>query len=252
MRIAALYDIHGNLPALDAVLAEIRAERIDRIMVGGDVLPGPMPGETLERLSQLEMPVHFIHGNGETDVLTCLAGREPERVPEAHRAPIRWCAGQLTPAQATTIAAWPLTYGMSHPVLGEILFCHATPRSDNEIITRNTPDAALTGWLEEEDASIVVCGHTHMQFDRRVGRHRIVNAGSVGMPFGEPGAWWLLLDREVELQHTKYDLEAAAGRIAGTDFPGCLEFARNNVVQPPAAGMMQALFDRANAGPRER
>jgi len=251
MRIAALYDIHGNLPALEAVLDEIRAERIDRIIVGGDVLPGPMPGETLDRLSRLEMPVHFIHGNGETDVLACHSGREPDRVPEAHRAPIRWCAEQLTPVQASTIAAWPLTYGVSHPALGELLFCHATPRSDNEIFTRSTPDAVLAGWLEEYDASIVVCGHTHMQFDRSVGPCRVVNAGSVGMPFGEPGAWWLLLDREVELRHTKYDLEAAARRIERTTFPGCAEFARNNVVQPPAAGMMQALFDRAEAGRRD-
>jgi predicted phosphodiesterase len=252
MRIAALYDIHGNLPALEAVLAEIRAEGVDRVIVGGDVLPGPMPVETLDCLQRLEVPVHFIHGNGETDVLTCLAGRDPVRVPEAHREPIHWCARQLSADQARSIGVWPLTFGLTADPLGEILFCHATARSDYEIFTRNTPDAGLLDWLEPHGAPTVVCGHTHMQFDRHVGSFRVINAGSVGMPFGQPGAYWLLIDRAVELRRTAYDIVAAAQRISRTSFPGAREFARGSVVQPAGAEMMEALFDRAAAAARGR
>jgi predicted phosphodiesterase len=138
MRIAAIYDIHGNLPALEAVLPEIRRAEVDRIVVRGDVVPGPMPSETLRLL------------------------------------------------------------------------------------------------LDLDNVSVVVCGHTHMQFDRMVGRTRVVNAGSVGMSFGEPGAHWLLLGPEVQLRHTAYDLANAAQRIRDTGYPHAQDFAARSVLQPPS------------------
>jgi predicted phosphodiesterase len=126
-----------------------------------------------------------------------------------------------------------------------VLFCHATPRDDNEIFTRLTPEERLLPVFEKLDVSLVVCGHTHMQFDRRVGKTRVVNAGSVGMPFGEPGADWLLLDEDVRLQHTTYDLAKAAERIRKTGYPRAQEFAENHVLDPPTEERMIEVFARA-------
>ena len=125
---------------------------------------------------------------------------------------------------------------------GEVLFCHATPRSDTELFTRTTPEARLLSLFDEVTAGLVVCGHTHMQFDRAVGRTRVVNAGSVGMPFGEPGAYWLLLAHGVQLRHTVYDLERAAERIRATAYPGAQEFADRYVLQPPTEEEMLRAF----------
>jgi hypothetical protein len=83
-----------------------------------------------------------------------------------------------------------------------------------------------------------------MQFDRTIGDVRVVNAGSVGMPFSEPGAYWLLLGPDVELRYTSYDLESAAERVRGTDYPQAAEFAERNVVRPPSEGEMLEAFGR--------
>ena len=115
-----------------------------------------------------------------------------------------------------------------------MLFCHATPRNDTEMFTRVTAEERLVPIFAPTRAAIVVCGHTHMQFDRRVGQTRVLNAGSVGMPFQEPGAYWLLLDTDVELRHTRYDLDEAAERIRATGYPQADEFAERNVLHPPS------------------
>jgi predicted phosphodiesterase len=244
MRIAALYDIHGNLPALEAVLDEIRQERVDHIVVGGDVIPGPMPRETLDRLFALDLPVQFIHGNGEREVLAQKAGIETGNLPEQVREVLRWSARQLDPEHERLIAAWPGTLRLEIPGLGEALFCHATPRNDTEIFTRRTPEDRLLPVFAEAGAPLVICGHTHMQFDRTIGNVRVVNAGSVGMPFGNPGADWLLLGPGVQLRHTAYDLEKAAERICATDYPQAREHAINNVLEPPSEEKMLEAFTR--------
>lgn len=123
-------------------------------------------------------------------------------------------------------------------------FCHATPRSDTEIFTRLTPEEFLRPVFADVDAALVVCGHTHMQFDRTIGSTRIVNAGSVGMPFGDPGAYWLLLDPDAQLRHTAYDLEAAADRIRRTAYPGAEEFAARNVLHPRSEQETLTAFSR--------
>src|SRR4029077_3512337 len=107
--------------------------------------------------------------------------------------------------------------------LGDVLFCHATPRNDVEIFTRLTADEIVIPMLADAGAPIVVCGHTHMQFERRFGSTRVVNAGSVGMPFGEPGAYWLLLGADIELHRTIYDFDAAARAIEASDYPQAKE-----------------------------
>jgi putative phosphoesterase len=236
MRVAAIYDIHGNLPALEAVLREIDQAEVDRVVVGGDVVPGPMPRETLTCLLDLDIPVQFIQGNCEVAVLAEMAGRDPGRLPEQAREAVRWTARQLPPEYERLLAGWPKTLRLEIPGLGQALFCHGTPRNENECFTRLTPEDRLLPVFEGLNAPVVICGHTHMQFDRRIGGIRVVNAGSVGMPFGEPCAYWLLLGPEVRLRHTRYDLTKAAERIRETNYPQAQDFAARYVLQPPSEG----------------
>ncbi len=245
MRVAAIYDIHGNLPALEAVLQEIRHAEVDHVVVGGDVVLGPMARETLTCLAALEIPVQFLEGNCDREVLAQLAGTLSSAVPEQFRENFRWVAQQLHPADARLLGSWPKTIRLDIGGLGAVLFCHATPRSDTEIFTRSTPEDCLAPIFEGIHESLVVCGHTHMQFDRTIGHVRVVNAGSVGMPFGEPGAYWLLLGPDVQLQHTRYDLAKAAERIRNTDYPQAHDFAARNVLQPPSEEVMLEAFSRA-------
>ena len=245
MRIAALYDIHGNLPALEAVLDDVRRANVDQVVIGGDVVPGPMPRETLACLLELELPVQFIRGNGDRVVRARMGGAESPEVPEPFREAIRWNAEQLRPEDERVLGSWPTTLSLEIPGIGEVLFCHATPRNDTDIFTRLTPDDRLVPVFGGLDAALVVCGHTHMQLDRTIGQTRVVNAGSVGMPFGAPGAYWLLLGRDVQLRHTHYDLEDAARRIRQTDYPQAEDFATRNVLQPPSEAEILERFGKA-------
>ena len=250
MRIAALYDIHGNLPALEAVLEEIHRERVDQIVVGGDVVPGPMPRETIDLLAHSAIPVRFVHGNGDREVLALMSGLDTEwyrTAPEHWKAPVAWSAQQLEPLHRQTMAGWPLTCRIDHSEVGPILFCHATPQNDTDCFTRLTSDDRLVRLLGDVDTRLVVCGHTHMQFDRSVNGIQVVNAGSVGMPFGGVGAYWLLLGPAVQLRHTSYDLADAARRIRATSYPGADEFAVRNVLNSPSADEMLELFGRAES-----
>ena len=242
MTIAIISDIHGNLPALEAVLDDIRSTRVDEIIIGGDVLPGPMPRESLAKLFDLDIPTRLLMGNGDRETLAQRNGIESSAIPAAFRETIRWVAAQLSADDARMISAWPTTLRADVDALGSVLFCHATPRNDTDIFTRLTPDARVAPAFAAVDAEIVVCGHTHMQFDRHVGSLRVVNAGSVGMPFGEPGAYWLLLGDDIELRHTPYDLARAAERIAATQYPQAAEFAAKNVLRPPPATQMLEVF----------
>lgn len=233
-RVAALYDIHGNLPALEAVLAEVEREGVDLIVVGGDVLPGPMPRASLSRLTSLDTPVRFIRGNGEREVLALLDGAASTTLPEPVLEVLRWVAGELSADEVELLRSWPETARVPVSETADALFCHATPRSDTEIFTRMTADAALEPMFAGVDAPLVVCGHTHMPFDRTIGDVRIVNAGSVGMPFGKPGAYWLLLDPGVRPRRTLYDLEAAAAEVRDTAYPQAESFAERQILRPPS------------------
>jgi putative phosphoesterase len=243
--VAAIYDIHGNLPALEAVLRDVRQAGVDQVVVGGDVVPGPMPGETLACLLDLDVPVRFIQGNGDRVVRAAMAGEVSDEVPESFREVVRWVGRQLRPEHERLFAGWPGTLRAEVPGLGEVLFCHATPRSDTELFTRLTPADRLLPLFETLGVRVVVCGHTHMQFDRTIGPVRVVNAGSVGMPFGEPGAYWLLLGPDVQLRRTDYDLAGAAERIRATGYPQADHFAARNVLRPPPEAEMLDAFTRA-------
>jgi predicted phosphodiesterase len=253
MRVAAIYDIHGNLPALEAVLDDIARAGVDQIIVGGDVVPGPLPRETLARLRELDIPTQFIHGNGELAVLAQIEATDPDRVtywgttsgaplPEPHREVLRWTARQLQPQDAVLMASWPRTVSLEIDGVGAVLFCHATPRNETEIFTRATHADRLQPVFDGVAEAVVVCGHTHMQFDRVVDRVRVVNAGSVGMPFGRAGAYWLLLGSDIQLRRTEYDLGKAAERIRATRYPQAEDFAARFVLQPPSEADMIRVF----------
>ena len=257
MRVAVLNDIHANLPALDAVLADIRRANADCIVLGGDVLPGPMQRDTLDRIRSLDVPVECIYGNGELAMLAQLDAADPRDVtywgttgggplPEKYQEWIRWAAWQLRTDDVTRLRSWPKTIRMRIDPIGEVLFCHGTPTSETDVFTRLTPEDVLRPVFDPLGVALVVCGHTHMQFDRVIGTTRVVNAGSVGCPFGKTGADWLLLGPDVELRHTSYDLEAAASQIRSTQFPGAQEFADTNVLNPPSERAMLDAFTRTS------
>ena len=240
MRVAALYDIHANLPALEAVLLDVRRAGVDQIVAGGDIVPGPMPRETLAHLLDLDIPVRFIYGNGERAVIG-----QGEPLPEVWQRLVDWNAEQIGADYVRILAGWPFTLTLDVDGLGPVLFCHASPRNEIEIFTRLTPEARLLPVFAGVDASVVICGHTHMPFNRTVGRLRVVNAGSVGMPFGPTGADWLLLGPGVEPRHTNYDLDAAAARVRRTTYPQAEEFAARHILDPPSEEQMLQAFSPA-------
>ena len=242
MRVAALYDIHGNLPALEAVLAEVDDIRPDLVLVGGDIVTGPFPNEVLQRLSALGDRAYFIRGNADRVLIDDVGDASgPSPWPERQA----WTRAQLTDDQRRLLAALPHTAVLEVDALGDMLFCHGSPRSDEEILTRATSPERLSEILSGVEQRVVVCGHTHVQFDRMIGGVRLVNAGSVGMPYeDEPGAYWALLGPDIELRRTEYDLERAAAAIRATDFPDADEFADEHVLHPAGAEEATEHFER--------
>jgi predicted phosphodiesterase len=232
MRVACLNDIHANLPALEAVLADLREARVDRIVVGGDALPGPMPRETLDLLYSLDIPTDFIIGNGDRETVVAARGPVSTVIPEFFREAMKWNAAQLQPRDLETIDSWPLTMQLAVEGIGEVLFCHATSRNDTEIFLKTTSDDKLRPIFDSLGVQLVVCGHTHMQFDRIVGRTRIINAGSVGMPFQNAGAYWALLGPGVKLRRTMYDFDRAASLVRATAYPQAVQCAAG-IRSPP-------------------
>lgn len=218
MRVAALHDVHGNLPALEAVLAEVAALEVDRIVCGGDVVAGPFPRECLERL--LDLDAVFVRGNGD-------------------REPGEWVEGRLDPAALEFLRELPVAV----PLAG-VLYCHGSPRSDTEILTRVSPEERIRAALEGVRERLVVGGHTHVQFEREVDGIRLVNAGSVGWPHeGRPGAFWALLDgEELELRRTAYAVEAAAVLIRASGYPYAESHA-STLVDPKHPDEVSAYFE---------
>jgi diadenosine tetraphosphatase ApaH/serine/threonine PP2A family protein phosphatase len=235
MRVAALYDVHGNLPALEAVLAEVDA---DVILAGGDFVLGPMPGECLELLR--ERDATFIRGNCERHVVS-----PPDFDEDVWNARARWVHEELGDDQLAFLADLPLLASLDVDGLGPTLFCHGSPRSDDEILTAITPPKRLDPILDGVRERTVVCGHTHVQFDRLLGDRRLVNAGSVGMAYqGKAGvACWALLGPDVDLRQAQYDAEAAAAAIRAGGLPGAEEFAEEYILHPTSPEEATAHFE---------
>jgi putative phosphoesterase len=225
MRVAALCDVHGNLPALEAVLAEVRSLDVDRIVCGGDVVAGPFPRECLGRLRELEAV--FVRGN---------ADRESPRAPAGTW---EWITSSVDAEAVEFLGRLPQSVS-----LGGVLYCHGSPRDDDEILTRVSPDERFRAALQGVEERLVVGGHTHVQFERTVDGIRFVNAGSVGMPYeGKQGAFWALLDGEVvDLRHTPYAIDAAVVSIRASGYPGAGQIA-GWLLEPKDPDEVSAYFE---------
>jgi predicted phosphodiesterase len=193
-----------------------------QLVFGGDVAWGPLPAETVDRIRSLDALA--LRGNADRDL------GDP------------WMEEQLGPERLEWLATLPEHVELEIDGLGRVLFCHGSPRSDEEMILKTTPDEWLREMLDGIEADIVVCGHTHMQFDRRVDRRRVVNAGSVGLAYGTPGAHWLLLGHEVEHRRTRYDSDEYAELIRATDWPKKEGFIDEYVVACPSEEEVLGFF----------
>jgi putative phosphoesterase len=236
VRIAALYDVHGNPPALEGVLAEVADEGVDLVVFGGDVAAGLLPAETIDLLMSLEGPARFVRGNADRELVQMYDGVTE---PDEHGLADTWTISQLDRRHRDFLASFEPTV-----VVGDVCFCHATPRDDEPIFTRRTPDARVRELIGAIEQRVVVCGHTHMQFDRTVNGIRVVNAGSVGMPYGTTDACWALVDgTDVELRRTPYDLQAAAERLRRSGLSITETLLAENVLAAPSEDEAIAYFE---------
>jgi predicted phosphodiesterase len=213
VRVAALADVHGNAPALEAVLAEVEREQPDLIVSCGDLTWGPLPRESLALLDPWRDRVLFVRGNSERELLerklseSEIARWEYEQHEDAE---LRDYVGRARPQAVVDVRG-----------LGSTLFCHGSPRSDEECVTEATPPERVGEFTAGVQETCVVMAHTHMQYDRRVGDFRLLNPGSIGLPYEpDPGhAYWALLGPDVELRRTAYDLDAAVERLRAGGMP---------------------------------
>jgi putative phosphoesterase len=226
MRVAALYDIHGMLEPLRAVLRDLERAQVDAIVIGGDAISGPQPAETFALLRSLEKPTHWIRGNGERalgpDGADAVMGN-PEEV-------LAFTGSHFSKDERNALATLPESVTLDVDGLGETLFCHASPRNDLDIVTPGTPDERFPVLLDGVAEHVVVAGHTHMQLDRQVDGVRWINPGSVGMPYeGEIAAFWALLGPDVEMRRTPFDVERSIEALLGSGWPDAQSFVDENL-----------------------
>ena len=212
MRVAALADVHGNAPALEAVLAEVEASRAALVVFCGDLTWGPLPVETLALVDRLRLPARFVRGNADRAVAEIQSREDLSKI-EAYQQ-------RAHGALHERLADFELSLSVDVTGLGPTRFCHGSPRSDEECVTPETPEERVRAFTADVPEGVVVHAHTHVQYERTVAGRRLVNPGSVGMPYeGVPGAYWALLGPDVELRRTEYDLDAAAERFRASDDP---------------------------------
>ncbi|KUM74506.1 metallophosphoesterase family protein [Streptomyces curacoi] len=211
-QVAVLSDIHAVLPAVEAVLAEPDVAAADLIVLTGDIACGPQPAQVLDLLTGLGDRVAWIRGNADRELVEYRRGLRTS-IPD----PIGPSAAEsLRDDHVDFLERLPTSLTLAVEGLGEVLFCHATPRDDEEVVL---VDSAAKRWAEvladvDPAVTTVVCGHTHMPFTRLAAGRLVVNPGSVGMPYGRLGAHWALLGPGVELRRTLLDVRAATARIA--------------------------------------
>jgi len=237
MRVAVLSDIHGNLPALDAVLADVQQAGADLVVLNGDLADGPMPAQTLDRLAQLGDRAVWVRGHSDRRLVDAFDGNF--MIPGLDTDPAAdwfgWCAARLERWHRDVLAGLPLAVTLDVDGLGPVAFCHATAREDGEYILVDSPVAHYKSAFATIAEPTVVTGHTHMPFDRLAAGRRVINAGSVGLQYGHHGASWAMLGPDITLRRTRYDADAAAAilRSAARDLPGIEGFTAN--VRSPAS-----------------
>jgi putative phosphoesterase len=251
LRVAALYDIHGMLEPLEAVLRELDDEDVDAVVIGGDAISGPQPRETNERLRALELPMHWIRGNGER----ALGPDSGDAVMngESARAALAFTASHFSEDERRELSGLPERVTLDLDGLGETLFCHASPRNDLDIVTVLTPEDRMRTLLEGVSQQVVIAGHTHMQFDRVVDGIRWINPGSVGMPYeGDVAAFWGIFGPGVELRRTEFEIERSAAALLASGWPEAEPFVAENLHAAPTRHETAALFEQIAADRGER
>jgi predicted phosphodiesterase len=247
VRIAVLADVHGNTPALRAVLAEIDHDPVDAIVVAGDVVGGPLVRATLDLLRARREPTHWVRGNSEREAVAAYDGAPVSDDPPGRAAV--WSARALDRGWRDELASWPISL-----VLDGVCFCHGSPRRDDEILTRATPDQALLDAVGGVTERLVVGGHTHQQLVRTLpGGVTYANAGSVGIPYeGRRGAFWMLIESgAVRPRMTSYDLPAAFEELRASGFADVEDQLGDSLLNPVDPDWVTAFFER-NAGRGER
>jgi predicted phosphodiesterase len=238
-RVAVLADIHGNLPALEATLADAEKAGAQAFVLLGDIALGPMPAATLDLLESLGDQAIWVHGNCERELVTVFDGGT---IPGPNGEPAAATARLISRSHRDLLDGLPLTVTADIAGLGPVLFCHATPRRDDEMILVDSPPDRWAAVLDGAREPTVVCGHTHMQFDRLAAGHRVINPGSVGMPYGSPGACWAMLGPDFTLRQTGYDVAAAAAAIEASGYEDAREWADAYVRQHYSATEALAAF----------
>jgi predicted phosphodiesterase len=230
-RVAVLADVHGNAVALAAVLNELEREQPDAIVHCGDLTWGPLPAETYELLAG--RGVLFVRGNADRAV-TELAERLQDPGSEATPRE-RWLVEHHEAPLRLLLAAFPETVELEVDGLGDVLFCHGSPRSDEELVTVETPESRLAEAVAGTSAGFIATAHTHVRYERHALGRTLFNPGSVGMPYeGEPGAYWAMLgspgasgtngtnrpnDSVIEHRRTAYDLDETERRYRASGDP---------------------------------
>ena len=225
-RLAILSDMHGNLPALEAVLSDLSQFKIDRVIVPGDVINwGPFSAQVVDRVAREGWAV--IRGNNEFYLLDYDTPRAPEAWTDRnHFSMLPWLAGQLNGRRHDIIATWPDTLHLRFPDAPPIRVVHGSPRSNREPIYPISAEADVEAMLAGVEETTVIAGHTHLAMDRCVGRWHILNPGSIGVPIdGRPGASYMLLEGNESGWH------ATIRRADFDDAPLFAEFERQNFIE---------------------
>jgi putative phosphoesterase len=234
-RVAVLADVHGNATALEAVLREVDREAPDLLVHCGDLTWGPLPLETIELLEPWRDRLRCVRGNADRMLVELIADPAAELTPRE-----AWMLEAHGAAGRDLLASFPEHVSVGVDGLGSVLFCHGSPRSDEELITSATPEERLRESLQGVAAAVVVTAHTHVRYERTVEGMRLLKAGSVGMPYeGAPGAYWALLGPGVELRRTEYDLDEAAARYRASGDPLAEEMIETLVSPPTPAEVIE-------------
>ena len=236
-KVAVISDVHGNAPALAAVLTEIESEDVDLIVSCGDLTWGPLPEETYQLARGLK--ARFVRGNADRAVL--------ERVSETERE--RWMQEHHDAAIRDFLASFEGTVSIEVDGLGPVRLAHGSPRSDEECVTPETPDERVREFSAGVDEKVIVTAHVHMQFDRHVAGVRSLNAGSVGLPYETaPGAYWALLGPDVELRRTEYDFDATIERYRSSGQPDVEQIIEMMITPPTQREIIEYGEERVFAG----
>jgi putative phosphoesterase len=222
-RVAVLSDVHGNHPALRAVLAVLETELaapdpVDTVVFLGDLTWGPEPRAVLKAASTLPVPTYFVRGNAERAVSELAAGT---RAAVAGRSLDAWMLDAHGEAGIAQVSGFAQAVTLATPI-GATWFSHGSPRSDIELLTPATSAERLTAATAGITERIIVHGHTHLQYQRAVGDLTVIAPGSVGIPYATgdtPGARWAIIDESITLRTTPYDIEEAIHAAERAGYP---------------------------------